>query len=147
MIVVGNPKVLSRQVLWNHLLVYCKEKHVLVEGSLNNLKESPIQLPKPKALTNMANPVRIRMHTLIYMHTYIMLMLLLLLLYYRVVDSCPQQCSMQRKQSSQAVFTIVVGEFVLQCHLPVPFVCSCCCCLHCIVYVFNIYCYSTTISS
>lgn len=55
-IVVGNPKVLSKQLLWNHLLTYYKEQHVLVEGPLNNLKESMIQFSKPKKLTNPLNP-------------------------------------------------------------------------------------------
>ena len=47
-IVVGNPKVLSKQLLWNQLLTYYKEQKVLVEGPLNNLKESMIQFSKPK---------------------------------------------------------------------------------------------------
>jgi regulator of nonsense transcripts 1 len=55
-IVVGNPKVLSKQLLWNHLLSYYKEQKVLVEGPLNNLKESMIQFSKPKKLTNALNP-------------------------------------------------------------------------------------------
>lgn len=55
-IIIGNPKVLSRQPLWNHLLTYYKEQHVLVEGPLNNLKESAIQFAKPKKLTNPTNP-------------------------------------------------------------------------------------------
>ncbi|KAJ8304424.1 hypothetical protein KUTeg_018007 [Tegillarca granosa] len=42
-IIVGNPKVLSKQPLWNHLLTYYKEQKCLVEGPLNNLKESLIQ--------------------------------------------------------------------------------------------------------
>jgi regulator of nonsense transcripts 1 len=58
-IVVGNPKVLSKQLLWNHLLTYYKEQKVLVEGPLNNLKESMIQFSKPKKLTNFINPVSI----------------------------------------------------------------------------------------
>jgi regulator of nonsense transcripts 1 len=55
-IIIGNPKVLSRQPLWNHLLTYYKEQHVLVEGPLNNLKESLIQFSKPKKLINPTNP-------------------------------------------------------------------------------------------
>ena len=58
-IVVGNPKVLSKQLLWNHLLSYYKEQRVLVEGPLNNLKESMIQFSKPKKLTNDLNPVNV----------------------------------------------------------------------------------------
>eukprot|EP00300_Choanocystis_sp_HF-7_P018280 c19992_g1_i2.p1 GENE.c19992_g1_i2~~c19992_g1_i2.p1 ORF type:complete len:299 (+),score=71.97 c19992_g1_i2:79-975(+) len=42
---IGNAKVLSKQPLWNNLLVHFKEQGVLVEGSINNLKPSMIQLP------------------------------------------------------------------------------------------------------
>lgn len=55
-IIVGNPKVLSKQQLWNNLLNFYKEKKVLVEGSLNNLKESMIQFSKPKKIVNTFNP-------------------------------------------------------------------------------------------
>ncbi|XP_038115156.1 regulator of nonsense transcripts 1 homolog [Culex quinquefasciatus] len=55
-IIVGNPKVLSKQQLWNHLLNFYKDKKVLVEGSLNNLKESMIQFTKPKKIVNTLNP-------------------------------------------------------------------------------------------
>lgn len=55
-IIVGNPKVLSKQPLWNHLLNYYKEQRVLVEGALNNLKESMIQFSKPRKLINATNP-------------------------------------------------------------------------------------------
>lgn len=55
-IIVGNPKVLSKQPLWNHLLHFYKERKVLVEGSLNNLKESLIQFTKPKKIVNTSNP-------------------------------------------------------------------------------------------
>lgn len=55
-IIVGNPKVLSKQPLWNHLLNFYKEQKVLVEGPLTNLKESVIQFAKPKKLVNAANP-------------------------------------------------------------------------------------------
>lgn len=56
-IIVGNPKVLSKQPLWNHLLSFYKENRVLVEGPLNNLKESLIQFSKPRKLINTVNPV------------------------------------------------------------------------------------------
>lgn len=56
-IIVGNPKVLSKQPLWNHLLTYYKENKVLVEGPLNNLKECMIQFSKPRKLVNRSNPV------------------------------------------------------------------------------------------
>ncbi|XP_059487209.1 regulator of nonsense transcripts 1 [Neocloeon triangulifer] len=55
-IIVGNPKILSKQPLWNNLLNFYKEHKVLVEGPLNNLKESLIQFSKPKKLINSANP-------------------------------------------------------------------------------------------
>uniref|UniRef100_A0A336KT50 DNA helicase n=1 Tax=Culicoides sonorensis TaxID=179676 RepID=A0A336KT50_CULSO len=55
-IIVGNPKVLSKQQLWNNLLHFYKEKKVLCEGSLNNLKESMIQFQKPKKIVNTLNP-------------------------------------------------------------------------------------------
>lgn len=55
-LIVGNPKVLSRQELWNHLLNYYKENKVLVEGPLNNMKESMIQFSKPRKLVNKTNP-------------------------------------------------------------------------------------------
>ncbi|XP_037937832.1 regulator of nonsense transcripts 1 homolog isoform X1 [Teleopsis dalmanni] len=54
-IIVGNPKVLSKQALWNHLLNFYKDRKVLVEGSLNNLKESLIQFQKPKKIVNTLN--------------------------------------------------------------------------------------------
>ncbi|XP_035667154.1 regulator of nonsense transcripts 1-like isoform X1 [Branchiostoma floridae] len=55
-IIVGNPKVLSKQPLWNNLLVDYKEQKVLVEGPLNNLKESMVQFSKPRKLVNTTNP-------------------------------------------------------------------------------------------
>lgn len=54
-IIVGNPKVLAKQQLWNHLLNFYKDRKVLVEGSLNNLKESLIHFQKPKKLVNSMN--------------------------------------------------------------------------------------------
>nr|SZF06520.1 Regulator of nonsense transcripts 1 [Psoroptes ovis] len=54
-IIVGNPKVLSKQPIWNHLLSFYKEQHVLVEGPLNNLKESLIQFSKSKK--SFVNPI------------------------------------------------------------------------------------------
>ncbi|EDW07691.2 regulator of nonsense transcripts 1 homolog [Drosophila mojavensis] len=54
-IIVGNPKVLAKQQLWNHLLNFYKDRKVLVEGSLNNLKESLIHFQKPKKLVNNMN--------------------------------------------------------------------------------------------
>lgn len=56
LIIVGNPKVLSKQPLWNHLLSYMKENRVLVEGPLNHLKESMIQFSKARQMINTLNP-------------------------------------------------------------------------------------------
>ena len=47
-VVLGNPKVLSKQPLWNALLVHFKGNDVLVEGPLNNLKQSMVQFQKPQ---------------------------------------------------------------------------------------------------
>lgn len=65
-IIVGNPKVLSKQQLWNHLLNFYKDKKVLVEGSLNNLKESMIQFTKPKKIVNTLNPGSHFMNNVMY---------------------------------------------------------------------------------
>ncbi|XP_058062054.1 regulator of nonsense transcripts 1 homolog isoform X2 [Anopheles bellator] len=65
-IIVGNPKVLSKQELWNHLLNFYKDKKVLVEGSLNNLKESLIQFTKPKKIVNTLNPGSHFMNNVMY---------------------------------------------------------------------------------
>lgn len=41
--VIGNPKSLSKQPLWNALLVHYKENSCLVEGPLTALKESIVR--------------------------------------------------------------------------------------------------------
>ncbi|KAJ8755110.1 hypothetical protein K2173_018908 [Erythroxylum novogranatense] len=51
-VILGNPKVLSRQPLWNSLLSHYKEHECLVEGPLNNLKQSMVQFQKPKKIYN-----------------------------------------------------------------------------------------------
>ncbi|CAI6372897.1 unnamed protein product [Macrosiphum euphorbiae] len=66
LLIIGNPKVLSKKQLWNHLLNYYKAKNVLVEGPLNNLKASLIQLPKPKQLESTTNPGAYFMTTQMY---------------------------------------------------------------------------------
>ncbi|RUS20188.1 AAA domain-containing protein, partial [Endogone sp. FLAS-F59071] len=47
-VILGNPKVLSKHPLWHHLLVHYKEKECLVDGALNNLKVSMIQFSRPR---------------------------------------------------------------------------------------------------
>ena len=51
LVILGNPKVLSRQPLWNVLLNHFKENQCLVEGTLSNLKQSMQQLTKPKKVS------------------------------------------------------------------------------------------------
>ncbi|KAG0144315.1 hypothetical protein CROQUDRAFT_47486 [Cronartium quercuum f. sp. fusiforme G11] len=53
-VVLGNPKVLSKHALWHHLLTHYKEKGCLVEGPLNNLQPSLVQLSKPRKPYNRA---------------------------------------------------------------------------------------------
>lgn len=55
LIIVGNARVLSKQPLWNNLLVHFKSHGVLVEGPLNNLKPSNVQFQRPRKLYNGAS--------------------------------------------------------------------------------------------
>lgn len=48
LVILGNPKVLSKQPIWNNLLHHFKENDCLVEGPLNNLKQSMVQFQKPR---------------------------------------------------------------------------------------------------
>ena len=48
MVILGNPRVLSRQALWNALLTHYKEQGCLVEGPLTSLKPSMVQLSRPR---------------------------------------------------------------------------------------------------
>ena len=48
-------QVLSRQPLWNALLSHFKEAGCLVEGPLSNLKQSPMQLAKPRKASSLLN--------------------------------------------------------------------------------------------
>ncbi|CAH6719195.1 ATP-dependent helicase Nam7p [[Candida] jaroonii] len=47
LIILGNTQALSRNFLWNELLLYFREKGCLVDGPLENLKLSTIQLNTP----------------------------------------------------------------------------------------------------
>ncbi|KAI8445266.1 AAA domain-containing protein, partial [Phakopsora pachyrhizi] len=47
-VVLGNPKVLSKPALWHQLLTHYREANCLVEGPLNNLQVSLVQLSKPQ---------------------------------------------------------------------------------------------------
>ncbi|KAF3909527.1 hypothetical protein AA313_de0204456 [Arthrobotrys entomopaga] len=47
-VILGNPKVLSKHPLWHHLLLHYKERNCLVEGPLSNLQISFIQFSRPR---------------------------------------------------------------------------------------------------
>ncbi|KAG8760807.1 hypothetical protein FRC14_001835 [Serendipita sp. 396] len=58
-VILGNPKVLSKHPLWHYLLTHYKENNCLVEGPLNNLQPSMIQFSKPKhSLDKAMDPFR-----------------------------------------------------------------------------------------
>jgi len=49
LIILGNPRVLAKDsMLWWHLLMDYKNNDLLLEGPLNNLAVSPINLPRPQ---------------------------------------------------------------------------------------------------
>jgi regulator of nonsense transcripts 1 len=48
LVIIGNPKVLSKHELWHHLLVHFKDRKCLVEGPLTNLQISLLQFGRPK---------------------------------------------------------------------------------------------------
>lgn len=47
-VILGNPKVLSKQPLWNNLLCFVKDHQCLVEGPLNNLKQAMVHFAQPR---------------------------------------------------------------------------------------------------
>lgn len=49
LVILGNPKVLSKHPLWHYLLIHFKERNCLVEGPLTNLQVSLLQFSRPKA--------------------------------------------------------------------------------------------------
>jgi len=44
LVILGNPRALCRNTLWNHLLIHFREKGCLADGSLDNLQLSMVQL-------------------------------------------------------------------------------------------------------
>jgi len=48
LVILGNPKVLSKHPLWHYLLLHFKERNCLVEGPLSNLQISLHQFSRPK---------------------------------------------------------------------------------------------------
>ncbi|KAF4544777.1 ATP-dependent helicase [Lasiodiplodia theobromae] len=59
LVILGNPKVLSKHPLWHYLLLHFKERNCLVEGPLNNLQTSLLQFTRPK--TTYRGPQRYQM--------------------------------------------------------------------------------------
>lgn len=59
LVILGNPKVLSKHPLWHYLLLHFKERNCLVEGPLNNLQVSLLQFSRPK--TTYRGPQRYQM--------------------------------------------------------------------------------------
>ena len=59
LVILGNPKVLSKHPLWHYLLLHFKERSCLVEGPLNNLQVSLLQFSRPK--TSYRGPQRYQM--------------------------------------------------------------------------------------
>jgi hypothetical protein len=51
-IIVGNARLLARNPLWYALLTHYQERDCILEGPLNNLQISLINLPKPKISSN-----------------------------------------------------------------------------------------------
>ena len=49
-VIIGNPRVLSKQALWHDLLMHYRDAGCLVEGPLAALKQSMVQLSRPKRL-------------------------------------------------------------------------------------------------
>lgn len=50
LIILGNPRVLSRNLLWHHLVSHFKERGLLVEGNLDALRPCMLQLARPRPL-------------------------------------------------------------------------------------------------
>eukprot|EP01138_Halocafeteria_seosinensis_P004727 gb/GECG01004833.1/.p1 GENE.gb/GECG01004833.1/~~gb/GECG01004833.1/.p1 ORF type:complete len:358 (+),score=42.72 gb/GECG01004833.1/:1-1074(+) len=51
-VIVGNPRVLAKQLLWNNLLHHFKSNDCLVEGPLDNLRHSMMHFPQPRKYVN-----------------------------------------------------------------------------------------------
>ena len=52
LVVLGNPKILSKTLLWNNLLCHFQLHDCLVEGPLSNLKQSMMQFNRPRKFYN-----------------------------------------------------------------------------------------------
>jgi len=56
-VIVGNPKVLSQQMLWNNLLNHFKDNGCLVEGPLSALKQCMMKFQRPRKYYNRRMPM------------------------------------------------------------------------------------------
>ena len=54
-IILGNPKVLARQALWNNLLQHYKVRGLLVEGKLEQLRQCNISLERARKVISKRN--------------------------------------------------------------------------------------------
>jgi len=54
-VVLGNPKLLSKQPLWHALLCHFRDKDALVEGPLTNLKVSMVMFNQTKRISGWRN--------------------------------------------------------------------------------------------
>ena len=54
-IILGNPKVLARQALWNNLLQHYKARGLLVEGKLDHLRQCNISLERARKVISKRN--------------------------------------------------------------------------------------------
>ncbi|CEG35112.1 regulator of nonsense transcripts 1 homolog [Plasmopara halstedii] len=54
-IILGNPRVLAKQSLWNKLLNHYRDNQLIMEGPLNNLTPSHMQFPPPRNSGRSAN--------------------------------------------------------------------------------------------
>ena len=57
LILVGNCRVLSRHILWYHLIYHFQQQQLLVEGPLSNLKQCNIVLKKPEDKSKPVEPI------------------------------------------------------------------------------------------
>jgi len=59
LVILGNPKVLSRTVLWNNLICHFQDQGLLVEGPLNALKPSGMKFDRPRKFVSRFVPQRL----------------------------------------------------------------------------------------
>lgn len=61
-VILGNPKVLARQHLWNNLLSHFSLNSVLVEGPLSSLKQCEMRFSDPRRYVNHRTPLIATQH-------------------------------------------------------------------------------------